>query len=81
MTKRDFFEIKSQNMRILPYVETYQIALTYELYDHLNVIVRSEFTFFDWISNIGGLSFLFSIALLVSTSVDNPLMLVTASML
>ena len=45
------------------------------------MVSRNEFTGFEWISNIGGLSFLFSIGAMISSSVDTPAMLVTAAML
>ena len=45
------------------------------------MVSRNDFTGFEWISNIGGLSFLFSIGAIISSSVDSPAMLVTAAML
>ena len=44
------------------------------------MIQRNDFTYFEWISNIGGLSFLFNIGVIISSFVDNPSVFVTASL-
>ena len=69
------------NTRVMPYLSTYQLAITYEVDPRSFVVLRNDFTGFEWISNIGGLGFLFSIGALISHSVDSPSMFLTASML
>ena len=60
---------------------TFQLAITYEVDPRSYVVLRHDFTAFEWISNIGGLGFLFSIGSIISHAVDSPSMFITASML
>ena len=64
----------------MPYLNTYQLAITYEVDPTQYVVIRNDITFFEWISNIGGLSFLFNIGVIMSSLVDNPTVFVTASL-
>lgn len=65
----------------MPYLNLYQISVTYEIDAILYETERSDFTMFEWISNIGGLSFMSSLAAYVVSVADSPDMFVTAAML
>ena len=64
----------------MPYKNTYQLAITFEVDQNQYVVTRNDFTCFEWISNIGGLSFLFNIGTIIASLVDDPSVFVTASM-
>ena len=56
------------------------MSITYEVDPTLYEIERSDETTFDWISNIGGFSFLSSIAMYVVGTADSPDSFVTSAM-
>lgn len=45
------------------------------------MLTRKDFTGFEWFSNIGGLTFLFSFGAMFASALDSPSMLVTSAML
>ena len=65
----------------MPYKNLWQVAVTYEVDPTLYDIERSDFTIFEWISNIGGLSFVSSVAAYVVSTADSPDTIVTTAML
>ena len=60
------FRIIDQPNRVLPYARPFQIAVTFEIDSTKYEIIRLEFSLFDWLSAIGGLS---SIILAVSSGI------------
>ena len=65
-TLETIFKIREKPVRILPYRRLFQVAVTYEIDSTKYEFFRLEFSFFDWLSSIGGLS---SIILAVSTAI------------
>ena len=57
------------------------MSITYEVDPTLYEVERDDDTTFDWISNIGGLSFLSSIAMYVVSTADSPDTFVTSAMM
>ena len=74
------FESRTQPFRFLPYMNTIQLAITFEIEPSQHVIKRQDFTIFEWISNIGGLTFIFNIGIVISSLVENPFNFVAASL-
>ena len=60
------FKITEEPSRVLPYARPFQIAVTFEIDSTKYEIIRLEFSLFDWLSAIGGLS---SIILAVSAGI------------
>ena len=67
--------------RIMPYLQKYQTAVTFEVDSTKYEMTRVEFTFFNWLATVGGLS---SIALAFSNlagAFDNAQMFVTSALI
>ena len=67
--------------RLIPYKRLFQTAVTYEIDMTHYEMTRKEFTFFDWLSAVGGLG---SIVFAVSNAagaLDNAQMFVTSALL
>ena len=67
-----FFTSKPIITRIMPYLEKYQVGITYEVDSTQYDLTRQDFTVFEWISNVGGLGFLFSAAALFVGWLNSP---------
>ena len=65
----------------MPYTQKYQVGITYEVESTQFVLTRQDFTVFEWISNVGGLGFLFSAATLFVGWLNSPQMWITSAML
>ena len=63
------------------YEETYQLAITYEIEPTMYEQERKDFTFFEWLSGIGGVGFLFRLSNFIVKVLDSPDMFVTDAML
>ena len=75
------FKVQSQPNRVLPYNRRFQIAVTYEIDSSRYEIVRVEYSFFDWLSAIGGLgSIILAVSKLVS-ALDSPQRYVTSALI
>ena len=76
-----FFNSLPQVTRIMPYLEQYQVGITYEIESTQIELERQDLTVFDWISDVGGLGFLFSAATLFVGWLNSPQMWITSAML
>ena len=67
--------------RIIPYLRPFQTAITFEIDSTKYEMTRVEFTFFNWLATVGGLS---SIALAITNAAgafDNAQMYVTSALI
>ena len=65
----------------MPYLEKYQVGITYEIDSTQHNIERQDFTVFEWISNVGGLGFLFTGATVFVGWLNSPQLWITSAML
>ena len=65
----------------MPYLEKYQIGVTFEIDSTKHDLERQDFTVFEWISNVGGLGFLFSGAAVFVGWLNTPQLWITSAML
>ena len=62
-------ETSQGNLRILPYIRRFQVAITYEIDSTLYESHRIEYTYLDWIASIGGFSsILFAVSHAIGSS-------------
>ena len=75
------FKVIEKPVRVLPYARLFQIAVTFEIDSTKYEIVRLEFSFFDWLSAIGGLSSIVLGASTVISALESPQRYVTAALI
>ena len=74
------FKVIEKPVRVLPYARLFQIAVTFEIDSTKYELTRLEFSLFDWLSAIGGLSSIVLGASTVISALDSPQRYVTAAL-
>jgi len=75
------FKIIESPNRVLPYLRPFQIAVTFEIDSTKYELIRLEFSLFDWLSAIGGLSSIILGASTIISALESPQRYVTSALI